>query len=156
MVKHRYLAHWFAACVLACAPSLALATTFLMVNMTTGADDLRGGNRAYITMVLRDGTVIPERPLVTTRGLAGGSRTGVRAIRFPEDVDLSRIAAFRIRHDGSPRSGHPFDTYDNWDLRAVTITARRSSGATVSYRSSGALVHRFTGESRQVDLPVAR
>lgn len=137
----------------------AAATTFLMVSHTTGGDDLRGGNTAYITMILNDGTVVPERPLVSgARGLPGGTSVSNQGVRFTQNIDASQIRAFRIRHDGNPRSGHPFDTYDNWDLRSMRIVVRRPSGCTLGSDSAAAtpvpaLVHRFTGESRTVDLP---
>ncbi len=141
------------------APGIAGATTFLVISLATGDDDLRGGNRAFLTMILNDGTVLPERPLVSSdRGLRARSTEPTRAIRFTQNIEAWQIREFRIRHDGRPRAGHPFDTYDNWDLQAVRIVVRQPRGCFLGYDSAvalptRALVHRFTGESPEVHLP---
>jgi hypothetical protein len=45
----------------------------------------------------------------------------VFSVTFPETVLPGAIAGVEIRHDGNPRSGHPFDRHDDWDVRAVQI-----------------------------------
>jgi hypothetical protein len=147
-----------AAVMLGSTPAWA-QTTFLDVQHRTGGDDLRGGNSAYVSMILRDGTVVPERPLVSGPGGLPGGASRATLVRFSRvATSADQVATFRIRHDGNPRSGHPFDTYDNWDLRSMRIVVRTSSGCVEAYRSPAdtTLLHRFTGESRTLDLPAGR
>lgn len=140
-------------------PERSKAQTRLLVTIGTGEDDLRGGNRAFITLVLVDGTVLPEQVLST--GMAGGS-TSTSRIYFSRSVSSHQIRAIRIRHDGNPRSGHPFDTYDNWNLRMlhVQITNFSYTPVTSLYnsandtRAQNGLIERFTGAVRQIDLPI--
>jgi hypothetical protein len=149
---------WIALLLLGAAPALTHATTFLDLEHRTGADDLRGGNSAFVTIVLRDGTVLPKRSFVSGTAGLPGRVWRQQLVRFPENVNADRIAAFRIRHDGNPRSGHPVDTYDNWDLRSMRIVVLRPGSCTETFRSAtGAdVLHRFTGESRTIDLPAGK
>jgi hypothetical protein len=115
----------------------AWADTRLVVQLATGGDDLRGGNAAYISLVRTDGRVT-----------------------FPETVGPQDVRSIRIRHDGNPRSGHPFDTYDNWNLSAIQVelvdAACRSTAHRlyVSAGDAGFREVRFTGALRQLELAV--
>ncbi|MFM7450555.1 MAG: hypothetical protein ACKO24_18385 [Leptolyngbyaceae cyanobacterium] len=144
-------------------PSAAFAVTRLSVQVSTGVDDLRGGNTAFVNLILIDGRVLTEQVL-TGSGLAGRSTRTISVI-FPETVTATQIRSIRIRHDGSPRSGQPFDTYDNWDLRTLRVNIGEGSIAPflLLYDSSRDsrprvvsdglnLLNRFTGESRQIEL----
>jgi hypothetical protein len=90
-----------------------------------------------------------------------GNSTSVRRATFATTVGATSIRSIRILHDGNPRSGHPFDTYDNWDLRTLGVSLANASflpttGLYDSVRDSsvGALVNRFTGSSRQIEIPI--
>ena len=124
----------------------------LSVTLVTGESDLRGGNSAYITVTLVDGVVLPEK--VLSNGQGGGS-TETKIVNYSRPISASQIKSFRIRHDGSPRPGNPFDTYDNWDLKTLRIELNgRAVYHSANDSSVGASVTRFTGELRQIDLPV--
>jgi len=143
---------------LGCYSTLACAQTNVQVPIGTGGDDLRGGNTAFMTMVLVDGEVLPEQILST---LLNGNTNSTSLLTFPRTVDATQIRSIRIRHDGSPRSGHPFDTYDNWDLRTLRVNLAVSPFGPIvplynSARDSrvSGLVARFTGDLQQIDLPI--
>lgn len=129
----------------------ALAETNILVRITTGSDDLRGGNNAFITLNLVNGTSTSEASL----GGGFGQNSLVRKrVTFRETVSLDQIRSITIRHDGSPRPNHPFDTYDNWDLQRISVSLNgRNIYNSVNDRSRSRFVHRFTGESRQITLP---
>jgi len=138
---------------------LTTAQTHILVLVESGRDDLRGGNSAFINLVLCDGTLLTEQRL--SNGLDGDTTSKV-SITFPETVPEIRIRSVRIRHDGNPRSGHPFDTYDNWDLKRLRVRLADASFVAVSRLYDSArdpLFHgkavRFTGDHRQADF-VAR
>lgn len=141
------------------SPGWAGAQTRLLVRIDSGGDDLRGGNRAFMNLVRIDGTELTEQLL--SRGL-GNNRTSVREVTFPETVDANQIRSIRIRHDGNPRSGHPFDTYDNWDLKRLWVGLSNDDSFNVistlytSTRDSsvGNRIAVFTGSLRQIDLPI--
>lgn len=131
----------------------AQAATRVVVQLTTGSDDLRGGNNAFISLVLADGTSTSEK------GLGGGfGQNSVirRSVVFPETVSLSQIRSITIRHDGAPRSGHPFDTYDNWDLQRLSVSVNRIFAPVANIYNSvndparRHFVQRFTGDTRQL------
>lgn len=142
---------------LLCCPPNAFAETTLFVRIVTGSDDLRGGNTAFISLVRTDGRVIPEQVL---SGGEGGGAESIRSVTFPETVSARGIRSIRIRHDGNPRSGHPFDTYDNWNLSALRVQLVDASCRTTwhllydSARDRGFTGVRFTGALRQIDSPV--
>lgn len=97
----------------------------LKVTVITGQDDLRGGNRFFFTLHTRNGFSFPEIPVIPPNGLATNSTYifEIPVFNSPAENNLNYkdIAAFTIRHDGRPRAGHPFDTYDNWDCRSVLL-----------------------------------
>ncbi|AKG21179.1 hypothetical protein [Calothrix sp. 336/3] len=128
----------------------ALADTNIVVRMTTGSDDLRGGNNAFISLNLVDGTSTPEFSL----GGGFGQNSVVRkTATFSRTVSLAQIRSITIRHDGSPRSGEPFDNYDNWDLQRISISlGGRNIYNSVNDRRRSRFVQRFTGETRQIVL----
>lgn len=158
----RNLFPFILAVCLGCLSTEVFAQTRIQTQISTG-DDLRGGNTALISLVLVNGTgtveVLPEQVLST--GLGGGSNNVISRVTFPRTVTATQIRSIRIRHDGSPRSGNPFDSYDNWDLKTlrVTLEATSTRPAVVLYNSAGdsrvgGLVARFTGDLRQFDLAI--
>ncbi|NJL23416.1 MAG: hypothetical protein HC895_25550 [Leptolyngbyaceae cyanobacterium SM1_3_5] len=156
--KVRNLGAFIAVFGLACSPTLASAATNLQTEITTGRDDLRGGNTASISLVLVNGTVLPEQ--ILSRGLGSGSRI-TSPVSFPRTVSATQIRSIRIRHDGNPRPGNPFDTYDNWDLQALRISLTDAGFRPIaplydSARDSryGGSIARFTGSLREITIPI--
>ena len=142
-------------------PAVAHAATHVRAQIQTGSDDLRGGNTAFITLILMDGRVLPERVLST--GMGGGTRS-ISRITFPETFTTNDIRSIRIRHDGNARSGHPFDEYDQWHLSGLRIDLVDSSFRSLSsqplYDSQrdstffNRRIIRFDRWKRQVELPI--
>ncbi|MEA5571102.1 hypothetical protein [Calothrix sp. UHCC 0171] len=129
----------------------ALAETNIVVQMTTGSDDLRGGNNAFISLNLVDGTSTPE---VSLGGGFGQNSRVRKRVTFRRTVSLAQIRSITIRHDGSPRRGHPADGYDNWDLQKVSASlAGRNIYNSVNDGPRSQFVQRFTGQTRQIVLP---
>lgn len=141
----------------------AHAITPIIVKITTGSDDLRGGNSAFISLNLTDGTTTSERLL---GGGFGQNSVVTRRIVFTETIPLSSIRSITIRHDGAPRRDHPFDGYDNWDLQRLSVSLSNNRWQPIaniynsindrrSNRNSGrsTFVMRFTGRDRQLNLP---
>lgn len=137
--------------------SAANAATNILVRLTTGSDDLRTGNNAFIKLNLTNGA-----STATERRLGGGfgqNSAITKCVVFSETIPLNKIRSLTLRHDGSPRRGRPFDTYDNWDLQALTVSLADSRCNPVSniYNSANDLarnrfVQRFTGNTRQIVL----
>lgn len=131
--------------------------------LTTGSDDLRGGNHAFISINFADGTSSDEVALTTNSGASGSfGQNGVVSgyWQFQDQEDFNTITGITIRHDGSPRAGQPFDTYDNWDLKAIRVSAMTDSGGPRGvniYNSRNdpnrrTNVIRFTGDRRSIVL----
>lgn len=132
--------------------------------MTTGSDDLRGGNHAFFSINFIDGTSLDNEIALTTSSAASGSfgQNGVVSGMFslPDVEDFSKIQSITIRHDGSPRPGNPFDTYDNWDLKAFRVSAMTDGsgqrGQNIYNSRNDAnrrtFVARFTGDKRSITL----
>ncbi len=138
-------------------PMRIFAETSLVISIATGSDDLRGGNTAFISFVRTDGREVREQILSSGEG---GGAISTRRVTFPETLNPSDLRSIRIRHDGNPRSGHPFDTYDNWNLSALRVQlVDATCRATwhVLYNSSRDPLFRavrFTGALRQIELPI--
>ena len=139
----------------------------IYIVMTTGSDDLRGGNHAFISLNFSDNTSSDEVALTTNSAATGsfGQNGVVSGIWTLSDIeDLSKVTGITIRHDGSPRSGQPFDTYDNWDLKAIRVSALTDDsgprGANIynsrNDRARRTFVVRFTGDRRSIVLPMQR
>ena len=122
----------------------------LKITVMTGQDELRGGNQFFFTLHMRNGFSFPEMSASLANGLASNSTYTFEMPVFnspaENNLNYKDIAGFTIRHDGRPRNGHPFDTYDNWDCRSVLLdwdgrvpkatrfTATRFSGELTSRR----------------------
>lgn len=139
----------------------------IYVVLTTGSDDLRGGNHAFISLNFADGTSSDEVALTTNSAASGsfGQNGVVSGIwTMQDDEDFNAITGITIRHDGSPRPGNPFDTYDNWDLKAIRVAALTDGsgprGVNVYNSRNDAkrrtFVVRFTGNTRSIVLPRQR
>lgn len=112
------------------------------VFITTGSDDLRCGNQAFIRVNYQDGTSSPELSL-------GGCFSQNSNVSKPLTLDrvlrnYRDIQSVLVRHNGAARPGNPLDTYDNWDLQGFRI---EFNGRNV-LQYNGNPLHRFTGNSR--------
>ncbi len=122
-------------------------TKKLKIYITTGSDDLRGGNNAYITVNYMDGTSSSEMSL---GGGFGQNSAVTKMVDLPKAVDNpAKIKNIVIRHDGSPRAGQPFDTYDNWDLQVLRVALVMPNGSEQNIVNvRGNPLKRFTGAER--------
>lgn len=132
--------------VLAFIGNSSFAGTTMKAYVSTGTDDLRGGNTAFIKVNFTDNTTSPEYVLSTGMG-------GSTAITFTRALDkvitnLNEIKNIEIRHDGSPRAGNPFDTYDNWNLQYIRVTFVINGGEQIFNAAMGNPAVRFTGDYR--------
>lgn len=127
--------------------NVANSQSIMTVKLTTGGDDLRSGNTAYITVNYSNGTTSKEYSL--GGGFANNSfiTKNIRLDRLLSNT--SEISYITIRHDGAPRAGNPFDTYDNWDLQILRVTLVMPNGTEQNIiNSSGNPLKRFTGAIR--------
>ena len=122
-------------------------TSKMKVFLTTGSDDLRGGNHAYMVVTYTNGT--------TSREFDLGGGFGQNSLNtIPIDLgttvsDVAEIKSITIRHNGSPRAGNPFDTYDNWDMQSIRAALIYSSGTERNVVNlNGNPLERFTGAMR--------
>ena len=126
--------------------SFVPVSTVMKIYMTTGGDDMRGGNTVFVKVHYTDNTTSQEYVLST--GQAGGeSMIGTKNLD-KVITNLNQIKSVEIRHDGSPRSGHPFDTYDNWNLDKFRVTFMINGVEQEYCRHSGSPLIRFTGDYR--------
>jgi hypothetical protein len=131
----------------------------ILVKLFTGSDDLRGGNNAYIKLNLTNNTSSKEYPLGGGFGQNGNNEVTIKLDGLGS-VRLDQIRSVTIRHDGSPRSGQPFDTYDNWDLQAIEVSLidfndggnPKNIYNTVNDRRVRGNQKRFTGQARTLTL----
>ncbi len=126
----------------------AVTASTLKVFLTTGSDDLRGGNHAYMKVNYPNGTSSPEFDL----GGGGFSQHSLNTITVNLGKSLSNISEIKsitIRHDGNPRSGNPFDTYDNWNLQSLRVALVFPDGVERNVvNQTGSPLVRFTGDLR--------
>ena len=102
------------------APTPTPVTSDMRVYLTTGTGELRGGNNAYMKINYSDGvSSSPEYNL--EGGFVQNSMNTVFIRTHRAVASVSEISSIVIRHDGSPRQGHPFDTYGNWTLQAIRV-----------------------------------
>jgi hypothetical protein len=121
--------------------------TVMKVYLTTGSDDLRGGgNYAFITLRYEDGSSSPEYRLGGGFGQNSANTLTITLDRVVSDV--AEVKNISIRHDGSPRAGQPFDTYDNWDLQVLRTALVLSGGERNVTNYRGNPLCRFTGALR--------
>ncbi len=132
----------------AAPPDLGDKTNKIKVYLTTGSDDLRGGgNYAFLTLNYTDGTTSPEYNL---GGGFGQNTATTKVVTISKAVaTVSEIKNIVIRHDGNPRSGQPFDSYDNWDLQMLRVVLVMPNGVEQNIiNERGNPLCRFTGALR--------
>ncbi len=127
-------------------------TSTLKVFLNTGSDDLRGGNNAYMTVNYTNGTTSNEFDLG-----GGFGQNSVRTIPVnlgKELTTISEIKSITIRHNGNPRSGNPFDSYENWDLQSIRAALIYPDGVERNVINlSGNPLVRYTGDMRTKTWP---
>jgi hypothetical protein len=126
----------------------------LQVTTQTANDDLRGYNRAFLTLNFTDGTSSREYPL--HQGQAA-TQLSTKDINLDNVVTLNSIRSVTIRHDGTPNN-NPFNggdighTYDNWDLMSLQISLGSkniyNSANDRRARNAEGNLFRFTGSNR--------
>lgn len=93
--------------------------TFLQVWIDTGSDDLRQGNAAFLTVRGADGRLLlPETRFATH---APSNAIDTWPIPRSRRANPATIDSLTLRHDGNPRNGHWFDSYDSWDVKQLTV-----------------------------------
>lgn len=122
------------------------AGTTMKVQLNTGSDDLRGGNTAFIKVNYTDNTTSPE--YVLSRGMAGNTAARFTQVLTKDITNLNQVRNIEIRHDGSPRAGNPFDTYDNWNLQHIRVGFVINGVEQVFSGPMGNPLARFTGAYR--------
>ena len=157
--------------VVACASSTAFAETSLVVDIGTGADDLRGESSAAITIETiqacqagslgspsaRGGCDLEWQTLVSSgrRGLHSRSVTS-RTVSFAETVTFPQIRSIKIRYNGKPHK--LLQEPDKWDLQALQVYLMDSGGhRSLVYNSElDSAVHgevsRFAADHQQIEL----
>jgi hypothetical protein len=123
----------------------ASSVTDITVNIKSGGDDLREGNSAFIIFNFSDGTSSPEYKLAN--GLRSNTGKSCQIILDKNIRNASEFSSMVIRHDGSPRPGNPFDTYDNWDLQSIKVYFSPDERRIIANQSGNPLV-RFSGNTR--------
>ncbi len=140
--------------------ALLLSTTFahtqvsntLLLELTTGGDDMRAGSIGYCTVKLTDGTVLAEKRF--DGPLKNNSFTN-KTFTLERALNANQIKSISIRFDGGGRSFG--QTQDNWDLQILKIGLIAKGGVIYLYRSSNDpnrsnFVTRFTGQNPMITL----
>ena len=115
-----------------------ISFTSTIVKIKTGGDDLRGGNHVYIDF--GNG----KEKLSNDSGF--GKNTTFEKVFPPQNP-----YKITIEHDGSPRSGNPFDTYDNWNLDMINVKLKTNHGKYYEILNINQLI-RFTGDLRKKEF----
>jgi hypothetical protein len=128
------------------AAQFIAAQTVMKVSLITGSDDLRDGNNAFITVNYSNGTTSPEYRI--GGGFANNSSKTVNITLnrlLSSSADVKNVV---LRHDGSPRAGQPFDTYDNWNLQTIRVAFSIGKEEKTCINETGNPLARFTGQLR--------
>ncbi len=134
-------------------PDRATPISSLQVTISTGGDDLRGGQVAYGAIGLRDGRTLPKVNLNGGRGW-GNNSTNTVTVPLPSGIRLGDLAFFTLEHDGAPKNLG--QTYDNWNLDAIAIATPRICSAGVQLANpSGRPFVRFTGRQTFQTIPLS-
>ena len=111
------------------------------VELTTGGDDLRGGNEAFLEIDGRKYSLNKK---------AGWNNNTTNKVRITL-CKLKANSSLKLIYDGSPRSGNPFDSYDNWNLDKIIIRAYTTERKVIIIYNSNNTT-RFTGENRTINI----
>lgn len=140
----RKSALWFVALVvLWLQPVAAQAQKELIVQFSTGGDDLRGGNdNVHLLVLLDTGAQVRFENINGLRRWANNSSVTVPR-PFPADLGFHNIIGVRLETTFGGGIGG-----DNWNLDRLQVRARLGSETRVLLDQSGAPLFRFTGEQR--------
>ena len=134
--------------------------TKMRMILNTGADDLRRGSAVSAFVILKDGRRIESKPLnCTARGCIGITAKSRKTLEWNVDPKTS-FTAEQIRRVGltfkSGKNG-PFDTGDNWDLRALEVEyVAGGETATLLKLSNRGGVYRFKTDDSWESDPLGR
>lgn len=129
----------------------ANAQTDIEFQFRTDRTGWRGGNQIYFTVNYSDGTSAPEASLNKGVGFGAWVNSVITRRIDRRITNRNQIRSITIRVDGNARSGHPFDTYANWEITSMRISARIGG----SYYIIGVLPGwtRFDGSNTRIELP---
>ncbi|THH41855.1 hypothetical protein [Neolewinella litorea] len=115
--------------------------TDLQIHITTGGDDLRGGNdNANVTLLFTDGHTLTERNI--NRGQRWKDhQTYTTVMRVGKQ--LHEIRGIRLETTASGGIGG-----DNWNVNNLRVVATQNGRTTTLLDKSGNPLHRFTGDDR--------
>ena len=125
----------------------------LLVSITTGNDDLRGGSWADFILKLRSAPALRERLQFTGTGGLGPRSFRQFRVTFavPDSFRPTDIEFFQIRNVSQESFGQ---TADNWDLRTVIVDIIPTPPPSV--RVGRADNHRFDGSHRVLTVTTPR
>ena len=86
--------------------------------------------------------------MVVSSGMANNTAITFTKVLTRDITNLNQIKNIEIRHDGSPRAGNPFDTYDNWNLQYLRVAFVINGAEQVFNAALGNPAVRFTGNYR--------
>lgn len=119
----------------------------LRISVTTGADDLRGGNDNFnLTVHYKDGTNFTFKN-VNKQTAWGGNTTKEVTLRMNKYVQLSEIKGFTVT---TTFGGGLFG--DNWNMNALSITAFGGGVERNIYFGEGNPLVRFTGNNQPFNV----
>jgi hypothetical protein len=127
-------------------PNLVIAKPVkLLVEITTGGDDLRGGgDNVSLKIFLKNNlTPIVWRNINASRKLDNNS-VKLAEKTFSQILNVDEIEKIEMWHDGGGGMGA-----DNWDVDKVSIIAKIDSQQKILVDKVGNPLHRFTGDTRK-------
>jgi hypothetical protein len=129
------------------AASAQTAGNEIVLEFTTGGDDLRGGNdNVHVVVLLASGT---QQRFDNVNGRAKWSNHSRVIVRRPlsAKVQFKDIIGVRIETTVSGGAGG-----DNWDLDRLTVSASIDGSTKQLFDQRGAPLFRFTGDRRLRDF----
>lgn len=125
-------------------PDIATLSRELLVTLQTGEDDMRGGND-NLDIFLERGS----QPELAFRNVNMGKRwishsTQTVPVILPSGTSYGQITGIRLVHTGR----NPQRSWDNWDLRRISVTTGDAARKRLLFRTSGSPAYRFTYQNR--------
>ena len=121
----------------------------LDLRLASGRDGVRRNSRARAVVTLRDGRTGPTAELNNGAEWADFSEHEA-IVLLPPGTRLGDVEHLTVTYESG--STGPFDSYDNWDLDAVTVAL--DGGAGVVKVARGRPLIRFTGDTRTFTIPL--
>lgn len=118
----------------------------VLVTLTTGGDDLRGGSWADLVVKLQGRDALTISRFTGTAGLPADGDPAKFPAEVPGLTAPDQVEMFQILHVSQEGFGQ---TADNWDLKAARFEAKFGRFE-VKLAEHG--FHRFTGRSRLLSV----